>query len=74
METKADQIYQWIIKNGAHTELEIARGVGLKKTPYTRWILFSLMEHGYIARTWDESRQPKAYVYYAQLTQELEMK
>jgi len=71
MEAKANEIYQWIIKHGAHTEREIAEGVGLKKTPYTRWILFSLIEHGHISRGWDEERQPKAYVYFAQFTEGL---
>lgn len=72
MDKKAGEIYEWILRHGAHTELEIARGVGLKKTPYTRWILFSLMEHGHITRVWDESRQPKAYVWFVQQTAPLE--
>lgn len=68
MEKRAHDIYLFVANNPNCTELEIARGVGLKKTPYTRWILFSLIEHKYIARIWDESRDRKAYVYYCQET------
>lgn len=68
MDARAKQIYDLIASEPNLTERELAERVGLKKTPYTRWILFSLIEHGYIARTWDESRYPKAYVYYLQNT------
>jgi len=50
------------------TELEIARGVGLKKTPYTRQILLALVADGRLVRWWDDSRLPAAYVYYVQET------
>jgi len=74
MDVRATQIYDLICQYPGLTERELASRVGLKKTPYTRWILFSLIEHGHILRTWDESRYPHAYVYYAQKTMPLEMK
>lgn len=54
------------------TELEIARGVGLKKTPYTRQILLALVADGRLVRWWDDGRLPAAYCYYAQQTAPLE--
>jgi len=74
MEKTALTIYRWIEQNPNHTELEIARGVGLKKTPYTRAILMNLIEHAYIARAWDEQRQPHAYVYFLQETQPMDLR
>lgn len=71
MDARARQMFELIEKYPGLTERELAGRVGLKKTPYTRWILFSLIEHGYIARMWDESRYPKAYVYYLQDTKPL---
>jgi len=64
MHKTANMIYEWIASHPSHTELEIASGVGLKKTPYTRWILLSLVQEGYIVRQWDEDRQPRAFIYY----------
>lgn len=71
MNARMEQIYTWICENGAHTEREIADGVGLRKTPYTRAILFWLIAEGYIARTWDELRVPKGYVYFKNDVQKL---
>jgi len=73
VEKTALSMFRFIEKFPNCTELEIARGVGLKKTPYTRLILFSLIEHGHIARIWDEERHPHAYVYYLQTTQPLDI-
>lgn len=73
MHTKAHEIYMLIANSPNLTEREIAERVGLKKTPYTRWILMSLIAEGYIARAWDESRHPKAYVYYCQTTVPLDL-
>jgi len=73
MEKTAIAIFRFIEKNPNLTEREIASGVGLKKTPYTRAILFNLIEHGYIARAWDELRTPHAYVYFLQQTQPMDI-
>lgn len=71
MEVVARRIYDVIVSEPNLTEKEIASRVGLKKTPYTRMILFALIEHGHIARFWDESRARKAYVYFAQNTEKM---
>jgi len=68
MHKTAHNIYQFIASHPNSSEREIADGVGLKKTPYTRWILFSLVAEGYIVRVWDDQRLPHAYVYYCQDT------
>lgn len=73
MKRRAEDMFDFIKENPNCTELEIAHGVGLKKTPYTRFILMSLISFDYVARFWQEDRQPRpAYVYYVQLTQPLE--
>lgn len=74
MEVRAREIYDFIGNNPNSTEGEIARGCGLKRTPYTRMILFSLMEHHHISRFWDESRPKKAYVYYQEFTTVMDLK
>jgi len=79
MNERMQDFYQWILANPGHSEREIARGVGLaspagrplKKTPYTRQILFALIAEGNIVRLWDDSRHPGAYVYSIQQTDEL---
>jgi len=69
MEVRAHEIYTFIANNPNCTEGEIARGVGLKRTPYTRMILQSLMYHGHITRHWQEDRKPKpGFIYYCQAT------
>lgn len=71
---RARQMYEIIVNNPGLTEGEIADRVGLKKTPYTRWILFSLIEGGHVVRFWDETRPRKAYTYFVQQTQPLEVR
>lgn len=71
MYAKAQAILNWIAANPNHTELEIARGVGLKKTPYTRQILMWLWQEQSIIRWFDTDRHPAAFCYYVQQTEEL---
>lgn len=67
------KFFQWISEHPNQTELEIARGVGLKKTPYSRTILLALWQDGYIVRWYDENHQPRpAYKYFVQETQRME--
>lgn len=73
MEYRTNEIYNWIAANPNRTEREIAAGQGLVKSPYTRGIIFWLIAQGYIARSWDESRHPKAYVYYCQATTPMDL-
>lgn len=73
MEQRALMLYDWIVVHPNCTELEIARGVGLKKTPYTRAILLNLWKEGYIVRWYDDQHQPRpAYKYFVQLTEPME--
>lgn len=67
-------LYDYALANPSSTEREIASGVGLKKTPYTRNILLWLVANGYLVRTWDEMRTPHAYVFHAQSTVPMNMK
>lgn len=71
MDKAALNIYNAILETPGMNEREIAERVGLKKTPYTRWILLSLISSGHIARFWDETRSRKSYVYVVQETQPL---
>lgn len=71
MDITVQRIYDFICQYPNCTEREIAEGVGLKKTPYSRWILLSLISSSHIARFWDEGRPRKAYVYYCQQTEKL---
>jgi len=65
MDKRFEQFYNLIAANPLLTEREIADRAGLKKTPYSRWILLSLVSSGYIIRQWEADRQPRpAYVYY----------
>lgn len=68
MDKRANEIYIFICNNPNKSEREIADGVGLKKTPYSRQILLWLLANNYVARMWDEDRKPHAYVYYCQNT------
>lgn len=72
MEPRKGEIYAWVGQHPNTTELEIARGVGLKKTPYSRQILLWLVANGYLVRSWDAERQPAAYVYYVQQTEPMQ--
>jgi len=59
------------MENPNCSEGEIARGVGLKRTPYTRKLLLDLVAEGSVVRAWDDSRTPAAFVYYIQQTDEM---
>ncbi len=69
--TRQNEIFVFIMDHPNCSEGEIARGVGLKRTPYTRRLLLELVAEGNVARAWDDSRQPGAFVYYIQQTEEL---
>jgi len=69
--TRQHEIFVHIMAHPNCSEGEIARGVGLKRTPYTRKLLLELVAEGSVARAWDDSRQPGAFVYYIQQTDEL---
>lgn len=71
METKANQIFNAIVAEPNLTEREIAERVGLKKTPYTRKILMSLIDEGSVARALDPTRVRMTYVYFIQQTEPL---
>ncbi len=72
MEQKMLQIYEYIIAHPNQNELEIATGVGLKKTPYTRSILLGLWNQGFVVRYWDDQVRPNSYRYFVQDTQPME--
>lgn len=66
------EMLEYIRQHPNQSELEIARGVGLKKTPYTRNILLWLWNEGKIIRWMDEAHLPRpAFVYYIQETEPL---
>jgi len=69
--TRQNELFVFIMDNPNCSEGEIARGVGLKRTPYTRKLLLELVAEGNVGRAWDDSRQPGAFVYYIQQTDEL---
>jgi predicted transcriptional regulator len=73
MNHRMNQIYNFILHNPNCSEGEIASGVGLKRTPYTRQILMQLVAEGNIVRAWDELRTPAAFVYYVQQTEEMQL-
>jgi len=69
--SRMNEMFVYIMAHPNCSEGEIARGVGLERTPYSRSILLELVAERNIARTWDDSRQPGAFVYYIQQTDEL---
>lgn len=71
LESRKHEIFTEVMEHPMSTEGEIARGVGLKRSPYTRKILFALVEEGTLRRAWDEHSSPGRYVYYVQLTDEM---
>jgi len=71
MNHTAQRIFDYVAAHPNESELEIARGVGLKKTPYTRQILLGLIAEGSLVRWWDDSRKKAAFVYCLQQTEEL---
>lgn len=72
MDKTVKLMFDYIVANPNKNELEIARGVGLKKTPYTRKILLSMWNQGYVIRWWDDQTRPASYRYFVQLTQPME--
>lgn len=67
-----DQMLKYIDEHPNKSELEIARGVGLKKTPYTRNILLWLTNGGEVIRWLDDAHLPRpAFVYYRNETEQL---
>lgn len=56
----------YVQQNPMSSELEIVRGVGLKKTPYSHRILTALVEDGRLRRYWDDTSVPARFVYEAQ--------
>lgn len=70
-ESRKHEMFVYVMENPNSSEGEIARGVGVARTPYSRSIMLELVAEGSVARTWDASRSPGAYVYYIQQTDEL---
>lgn len=70
-EMRKNEITVEVMNHPMSTEGEIARGVGLVRSPYTRRILLDLVEEGTLRRAWDDQSSPGRYVYYVQLTQEM---
>lgn len=61
--------YEIIRSNPNLTELEIAKRVGLKKTPYTHKILMDLIAQNHIARVQDSNADKLTYLYFVQETE-----
>lgn len=70
-ESRKHEMFVYIMANPNCSEGEIARGVGLERTPYSRSIMLELVAEGSVVRAWDDSRHPGAFVYYIQQTEEL---
>lgn len=70
-ESRKNEIFVWVMANPNKTEGEIANGVGLKRTPYSRKLLLELVNDGSLVRSWDANRLPAGYVFYVQQTDEL---
>lgn len=68
---KRNEMFVSIMENPNQSEGEIAGRVGLRRTPYTRKLLLELVAEGSVLRWWDESRDPAAYVYCIQQTEEM---
>jgi len=68
---KRNEMFVVIMETPNLSEGEIASRVGLRRTPYTRKLLFELVTEGNVLRWWDDSREPGAYVYQVQQTDEL---
>lgn len=68
---KRNEIFVTILQNPNLSEGEIAGRVGLRRTPYTRKLLLELVAEGNVLRWWDASREPGAYVYCVQQTEEM---
>ncbi len=68
---KRNEMFMTIMQHPNEAEGEIASRVGLRRTPYTRKLLLELVAEGSVLRWWDENREPPAYVYQIQQTEEL---
>jgi len=68
---KRNEMFMTIMQTANLSEGEIAARVGLRRTPYTRKLLLELVAEGNVLRWWDDSRDPGAYVYCIQQTQEM---
>lgn len=71
MNHRAQELFDFIVQHPGLTERQIADGVGLKKTPYTRQILLSLIAEGSVVRTPDPNSDRLTYVYHLQQTEQL---
>lgn len=70
-ESRKNEMFVWVMENPNKTEGEIASGVGLRRTPYSRKLLLELVSDGSLARCWDADRTPAGYVFYVQQTDEM---
>ncbi len=70
-ESRKNELFIEIMNHPNSTEGEIARGVGLERTPYSRKLLLELVGDGSVVRHWDKDRFQPAYVYYVQQTDEM---
>jgi len=68
---KQHEMFVTIMQHPNESEAEIAARVGLRRTPYTRVLLLRLVDEGSILRWWDADREPAAYVYCIQQTEEM---
>jgi len=68
---KRNEMFVAILEQANLSEGEIAKRVGLRRTPYTRKLLLELVAEGVVLRWWDEHRDPPAFVYQIQQTEEL---
>lgn len=71
MNQRMNQIFIYIRENPMSTEGQIASGVGLKRTPYTRKILLALVEEGIVRRYWADFEGRGRYVYHIQETDQM---
>jgi len=68
---KRHEMFVSIMEYPNESEGEIASRVGLRRTPYTRKLLLELVQEGNVLRWWDDTREPPAYVYCIQQTDEM---
>ncbi len=68
---KRQEMFVTILETPNLSEGEIASRVGLRRTPYTRKLLLELVAEGNVLRWWDDSREPAAYVFCIQQTEEM---
>lgn len=68
---KRHEMFVSIMQYPNESEGEIASRVGLRRTPYTRKLLLELVAEGCVLRLWDDTREPPAYVFCIQQTDEM---